>query len=248
MKFGKKPAAAAIAAGPLFGSFVDSSNPPPPLLIGRVGLVPDWGMLGNDETSDCVWASACHRVMQWHATAGTDVPHFTDFDAVSDYAAETGYNPTDPASDQGTSMIAAVAYQKATGIRDSVNVRHKVEGSLFLRPGDISELAAALYWFGALDIGLQLPPSAMDQFNDAQPWSVSGGAGVDGHCVTVIARNSADNFVIVTWGRVHAMTPQFVQSYMDEGFAYYSEDMLRSDTLSPRGIDKAGLLATLGKL
>ena len=251
LRFGKKPAdTAAFDTGLKFGAFVDLAElPDPPLLIGRVGLIHEWGMLGNDETADCVFAARCHGVMQSHAAAGTDVPAFTDFDAVSDYAAVTGYNPTNPDTDQGTSMVDAVAYYKATGIRDSSNKRHLVEGSAFLRPGDVGEMAAALYWFGALDIGLELPSSAMEQFDSAEPWSVAAGASPgDGHCVMVIARNSAGNFICVTWGRIHAMTPQFLTTYMDEGFAYYSEDMLRSDALSPRGIDKAGLLGTLEKL
>ncbi|HEV3312196.1 MAG TPA: hypothetical protein VG815_16925 [Chloroflexota bacterium] len=249
LRFGKKPAdTAAFAAGLKFGAFVDSALPDPPLLIGRVGLIHDWGILGNDVCGDCAWSAAAHRVMQWHAIAGTEIPIFTAFDVESDYTS-TGYVIGDDSTDQGTSMIDAVAYQKATGIRDSSGNRHKIEGSLFLRPGDVSELAKALYYFGALDIGVQLPSTAMDQFDSAEPWSVAiSGGSSDGHCIPVIARNSAGNFICVTWGRIQAITPQFLMSFMDEGFAYYSEDMLRSDALSPRGIDKAGLLATLGKL
>jgi hypothetical protein len=250
LKFGKKPAdTTAFAAGLKFGAMTDSELPEPPLLIGRAGLIADWGVLGNDICGDCAWAAACHRVMQWHAIAGQPVPQFTSTDAILDYADATGYVPGDESTDQGTSMIAAVAYQKATGIRDAKDQRHKVEGSMFLRPGDVDEVAKALYYFGALDIGVQLPSTAMDQFTNAEPWSVTADSSPgDGHCITAIARNSAGNFVCVTWGRIHAVTPQFFMTFMDEGFAYYSEDMLRSDQLSPRGIDKAGLLATLGKL
>jgi hypothetical protein len=249
LRYGKKPAdTAAFVAGLKFGAMTDSELPEPPLLIGRAGLIADWGVLGNDICGDCAWAAACHRVMQWHAIAGQPVPQFTADDAIDDYAAATGYEEGDDSTDQGTSMIEAVAYQKTIGIRDAKATRHKVEGSMFLRPGDVDEVAKALYYFGALDIGVQLPSTAMDQFTNAQPWGVSVGTGAEGHCITVIARNSSGNFVCVTWGRIQAVTPNFMVKYMDEGFAYYSEDMLRSDQLSPRGIDKAGLLAALGKL
>ena len=117
----------------------------------------------------------------------------------------------------------------------------------------MAELAKALYWFGAVDIGVQLSGVAMDQYNNEEPWSVTASAGpTNGHGVTVIARNSEGNFDCVTWPNgkraIQAATPPWIMANMDEGFAYYSEDMLRSDQLSPRGIDKAGLLAALGKL
>src|SRR6202030_257782 len=107
-------------------------------------------------------------IMRWRAIAGQPVPRFTTADAIDDYSAITGYVSGDAGTDQGTSMIDAVAYQKMTGYRDANNTRHKVEGSLFLRPGDVTELAKALYWFGAVDIGVQLSGVAMDQYNNEE--------------------------------------------------------------------------------
>ena len=56
-----------------------------------------------------------------------------------------------------------------------------------------------------------------------------------GHYVPVIGRNSAGNFLVITWGRLHAATPEFVTKYMDEGIAYLSLEYLKNN-LSPEGV------------
>jgi len=109
LKLGKKPADhEAVRLGLQLRSFVDVSQDPP-LLIGRVNLIRAWGMLGNDQVADCVWADAAHGTMQWRAAANVDVPAFTDQNVIDAYAAVTGYDPADSSTDNGTGMQEAIA-------------------------------------------------------------------------------------------------------------------------------------------
>jgi intein/homing endonuclease len=61
-------------------------------------------------------------------------------------------------------------------------------------------------------------------------------AGVFVH--NCVGRNSAGNFLFITWGRLHAATPGWVQTYMDEGVCYLSLEIINTSTkLSPEGFN-----------
>jgi hypothetical protein len=246
LRLGKRPARDAISFR--FGTYFDASRlPTPPALIGRPQLVAAWGMLGNDQVGNCCWAGAAHETMLWCAEAKSAVT-FTDQSVIGDYSAATGYTPSDPNSDAGTDVQQAASYRQKTGIADASGTRHRIDAYVALLPGNVEQLALAAYLFGAAGIGIQLPTSAMDQFEAGQPWSVVAGATVEGgHYVPVVGRNSRGNFMVVTWGRLQAVTPGFLAAYMDEGVGYLSLERLRG-SVSPQGFDEATLQADLGLL
>jgi hypothetical protein len=247
LKLGKKPArVGSIRFG--FAQFFNASDlPKPPLVFGRVGLIRDWGMLGNDKVSDCVFAGAAHETMLWRAWAGAPVPTFTDQNVISDYAKVTGYDGSE-ASDQGTDMQAAAAYRKQVGVVDDSGTRHQIDAYVSLRPGNLDELALATYLFGAVGLGFEMPSSTQDQFDNAEPWTpVKSSPNDGGHYVMCCGRNSAGNFLVVTWGRLQAVTPDFILDKMDEGCCYLSFEQMRGN-INPRGFDEAGLQKALAEL
>jgi hypothetical protein len=236
MKLGKLPARP-DAIHFKFGMYFDrASLPTPPRRFGHYRLITDWGVLGNDDYSDCVWAGGAHETMMWHAEAGSTV-EFTDQNVLSDYSADTGFISTDPNTDQGSDMQEAASYRRKTGIVDAVGNRHKIDSYIAIAPADADELALATYLFGAVGVGLEFPRSAMNQFNAGQPWDVtpSPSQADGGHYIPCVGRNSAGNFLVVTWGRLHAMTPDFYEKFCDEAVAYVSTDALNNNLLSPEG-------------
>lgn len=249
LKFGKKPAREG-AISFKFGTFFDATVLPTPSMVFPVNRVLSqaWGMLANDQTSDCVFAGAAHETMLWCAWAGASVPNFTDANVLADYGQLTGFTPKDPKTDQGTDMQEAAAYRQKTGIVDAAGVRHKVDAYVALRASNLDDVALATYLFGAVGLGLQMPSSTSGQFDRAEPWAPVKGTHIDGgHYVPCVGRNSAGNFLIVTWGRLHAVTPDFLVENMDEGVAYLSFEQMRG-TVNPRGFDEAGLRAALAKV
>jgi hypothetical protein len=173
-KLGKKPA----REGAIKFKLVDylGKLPAAPASFGHQDLVsaPALGMLGNDQYGDCVWAGADHETMLWNAAAGATVS-FTDATALADYAAVTGFDPSDPDSDQGTDMEQAAKYRRKTGIVDATGNRHTVGAYVALpgvsakgdnSPSFLDALASAAYIFEAVGIGIEFPDSAMDQFNN----------------------------------------------------------------------------------
>lgn len=188
----------------------------------------DWGMLGNDYYGNCVFAGSDHEHMLWDAEAGTSVT-FTDQTALADYSAVTGFNKNDPNSDQGTNMRDAMNYRRKTGIVDADNKRHKIAAFTALQPGSIVQLKQCIWLFGAAAVGIEFPDSAMDQFNNGEPWTVVKGASIEGgHYIPVVQYLAdEDMFICVTWGQLQKVAPSFLQKYMDEAYGVLSEEMLK---------------------
>ena len=220
--------------------------PPIPAQFGHEDLeTAPWQMLGNDKVGDCVLAGGGHETMLWNIEAGKSV-EFSQKNTLADYSAITGYNPDDPASDQGTDMELAAKYRRKTGLLDAAGKRHKVAAYLDLTPGDLTEHYAALYLFGAVGIGIKFPKSAMEQFNAGEPWDVVPGAELEGgHYIPLVAKR--DMLECVTWGRIQPMTEAFFNEYNDESVAYVSGETLHGGK-SLEGFNLRQLKADLAQI
>lgn len=248
LKLGKLPARPGAVQFQFSTYFRAGKLPTPPAIFGDFYKIAAWGMLANDSVGDCVLAGGAHETMLFRAEGAEAPAIFRDSDVLSDYTAITGYDPSDPSTDQGTDMEAAAAYRRKTGLIDSQGHRHTVDAYVALHPGNLDMLANAVYLLGAAGVGIQFPGSAMDQFNAGQPWDVVPGAEVDGgHYVPCVGRNGQGNFLVVTWGKLQEVTPKFFATYMDEGVAYVSLERMR-DAKSPQGFDEAALLVDLKSL
>jgi len=242
MKLGKKPAIKNSVSFRFRDYLSLTQAPLPPKTVNHEKGITNWGMLGNDNYGDCVFAGAGHETIAWNKTAGKVVT-ITDGNALSDYSAVTGFNPNNPNSDQGTDMQAAASYRRKTGII-SANGRHKVAAYLAITPGNRTELKLACYLFEAVGIGIQFPASAMDQFNAGHAWTVVRGAQIEGgHYIPMLGYNSRYIY-IVTWGKVQKMSWAFFDKYCDEAIVYLSEEMLTGGK-SIEGFDEASLRTDL---
>jgi len=244
LKLGKKPARKDSVKFKL-KSYIDTSKlPKPPKNFGHADLMgKNWEMLGNDQFGDCVFAGAAHETMLWNKEAGNQVA-FTDKAVLSDYSAVTGFNPSDPNSDNGTDMQEAASYRRKTGVIDSDGKRHQIAAYLAIEPGNLLEHYIAIYLFGAVGIGINFPNSAMDQFNQNKAWKVNSKSPVEGgHYIPLVAKKG-NYLYCVTWGRLQAMTLGFFKKYNDESIAYVSLEALK-DGKSLEGFDADKLISDL---
>lgn len=232
--------------------------PTPPKVFGHQALIPshEWEMLGNgpDESvapgfagaGDCVFAGGDHETMLWNAEAGNPV-QITGLETIQDYSAVTGYVIGDDSTDQGTEIRDALKYRYNTGLLDHAGNRHKIGAYLALEPGNLSNLYTALWLFGTVEIGLNFPSSAMDQFDAGKSWSVvRHSSSLGGHDVCLVGKGSY--LYCVTWGRLQAMTVSFFQHYCDEMWAILSPEFLVGGKKSLEGFDLATLQADLTAL
>lgn len=216
--------------------------PTPPSKVGSFTQL-DWGMLGNDNYGDCVWAGAAHETIFWNKEVNKTVG-FTDSEVLGDYSKVTGFNPNDPSTDNGTDMQVAASYRRKTGIQ-AQDKRHKVLSYLSIK-NDKTQLKTAIYLFNAVGIGIQFPRSAMAQFNAGKPWTVTSSPIDGGHYVPAVGYDSRYVYV-VTWGKTQKMTWGFFKKYCDEAVCYLTdEDLLNNKSL--QGFDLPTLQADLAQL
>jgi hypothetical protein len=247
-KLGKKAARASMTMA--FTDFFDASKfPAPPDIFGHQDKVTEWHWLGNDIAGCCVWSGAGHLEYYWSLLGGRPRVRITTKDVLSDYAAATGYDGTDT-TDQGTDMQDGAEYWRKTGIRDAVNARHKIDCHVSLEIGNWDQLVLATYLLGGAGVGLMLPKSASDQFDDGnQPWTVIKGSHIDGgHFVPSIGRNHDGNILVVTWGKLQPMTQEFYERYSDEARAYLSLEILNDSGISPEGFNLEALRGYIKEL
>lgn len=202
--------------------------------------IPVIGMLGNDKYGDCVFAGDGHIVEQQTALGqGTEVK-VTTAQALQGYSAVTGFDPNVPSTDQGALVSDGLNYLRKTGM---AGVKIAAFGQVAV--GSIDKIKLAVAEFGAVSIGFYFPNSAMDQFNNSQPWdTVPDDGGLDGgHCV-IVCGYDATYLYVYTWGAVQKMTYRFWAKYVEEAWPVVTQQWVNATTgLSPAGVD----LATLGQ-
>jgi hypothetical protein len=225
-----------------------------PDIFGHGNSFKDWGMLGNDQYGDCVFAGSDHEVMLLDnlasegAKTGYEAVKFTAANTLADYGAVTGFNPETGENDNGTNVVEALDYRVKTGLIDAEGKRHKIAAYVALEPGNIEHLVEAIFIFEAVGIGFEVPASAEEQFGKNEVWSVVPGNPeiVGGHYVPLVGKPAVGNLAAVTWGRRQVMTEEFYKKYCDEAYAYITEEELNKRTKKNwGGFDWATLQADL---
>lgn len=196
--------------------------------------IPSIGMLGNDEYGDCVFAGDGHIVEQQTAIGQTKETTVTTAQALAAYTAVTGFNPKDPNTDQGALISDGLAYLRKTGL---AGVKIAAYGQVAV--GSMDKIKLAVAEFGAVSIGLNFPNSAMDQFNNSQPWDVvPDDGGIDGgHCV-IVCGYDATYLYVYTWGAIQKVTYAFWAKYVEEAWPVVTQVWVNTTTgLDPEGVD-----------
>jgi hypothetical protein len=188
-----------------------------------------WGMDGNSDVGDCTCAEVDHSTKARQVAAGNAEVRSSAAEVLAAYSAITGYNPSDPSSDQGAVMQDVRDYWRKHGITlggklDKVTLFAEVDHT------DPMLIRWCVARFGAVALGFNFPASAMDQFNAGRPWDMVPGSPIEGgHAVSMIGYDAADAYV-VTWGRVQKMTWAFFRSYVEEAWTDISADWLNSQS------------------
>jgi hypothetical protein len=244
LRFGKKPADPARQPKLKFAKYaIPAILPVPPAEFGYEEYLPaDSGVLGNDAYGDCVLAGADHETMLWAGIGGAK-PAFSAATALADYAALTGFNPNDPSTDQGTDMQAAAAYRRKTGVIDRAGKRHQIGGYVGLERGNLDEHKVATFLFAAVGIGLIVSDTQIGQFERGEPWDGALGSNPGPHYVSMISFRGG-YLLVVTWGGIQKVSPEFFFSNNDESLAYLSTEAMK-DGKSIQGFDLVQLTADL---
>lgn len=222
-----------------------SALPAPPALIDWCSKVTTWPMYLNDQLGDCTCATVGHEIQAFSAYGNTEVT-VTDNDVLALYEAVGGYVPGDPSTDNGCVIQDILAYWAANPVGG-----HEIYAYAQIQDlTNLTQVAQILDLFGTVYLGINVPQSAMTQFNAGQPWSNVGDTDIlGGHAIPVQKMTSAntDNPVmdVITWGAVQEMELSFWQAYVEEAWIVVSQqDWLNAATgESPDGLDLTQLMA-----
>lgn len=234
LKLGRQPddrRIARVALSPLSGVTLT----PPASADWTLGVPASaLGMLGNDSVGDCVAAGAFHAQQVWEGTAQGVQTSFTTSDALAMYTAISGYNPRNANSDVGATLISGLQYWQKTGLDG-----YKLAAYAQIDGTNKALLQNCIALFGVVYAGLNVPSSAMTQFDAGQPWSTVARSRIEGgHCVPLIGYD-ASSFTCVTWSAYQKMTADFEARYFDEWWVPVDEEWMSKTGLTPSGLDGA---------
>jgi hypothetical protein len=170
--------------------FAPAPSKPPP--SGDVsGGITDWGMLGNDQYSDCGAAAFQHGRM---AKSGRNVLNDNGQELAADSQEATDYT-----------LASYYAYGRAMG-EPGQDPDQGVDNATWLKflfdQKMIDEVHIAMLNFNGVLIGCNLTDDAEQEFNDHKPWNVTPTDRPDpreGHDIYLV-KYDENGETMVTWG------------------------------------------------
>jgi hypothetical protein len=203
--------------------------------------MPVIGMHLNDEWGDCTVGSDANAIQLFtYYGQGLEI-QVPDSDCLTAYEASgfdpaqggPGQNPTD----NGWTVADAFSYLQHYGMAG-----HKIALYGQVPADDSAKMQTAIWEFGCLSVGVNLPNIAMTQFNasSAPVWDVVADDGgiAGGHCV-LFAGYDSGFWYAYTWNAVVRITPAWWAKYGIEAWAPVSADWVSTASgKDPAGVDK----------
>ena len=181
-------------------------------------------MLGNDTHGDCVVVDEFNHALRFECLEQNKCISVTTDDALNQYWKEQGWTPrkflcldaSPPKPDNGLVMLDAFKYWRTKGIVIGGKTYKIYAFATALEEQEIKWCVEYLY--GA-EFGVALPHSAVEQFDDNEPWSVvADDGGIDGGHAIYCEEYNEVGPVVLTWARKQQCTWEWFNKYRDESY------------------------------
>jgi len=224
--------------------YLTEKLPNPPAALDWSQGEDNWGIMLNDNLGDCTIAACGHAIQVWSRQVMTKYT-VSDSDILAAYELWDGYDPTNPATDDGGVELDVLNNWRNLGLAN-----HKLFGFAEVTPTNLLEVRQAINLFGGVYIGVELPKTAQKQkiwdvtnvtSNNSEPDSWGG------HCVFVTGYDET-SFTCITWGKLKKMTVPFWIKYVDEVYAVFGADWMCGYGQAPSGFDLTQLTADLAQI
>jgi hypothetical protein len=193
--------------------YMRSNIPTPPTAVDYSPRVKSYPMALNDEYGDCTIAGAIHMLQLQYAEVGEDFKYPGDEAVKEEYFKLTG------GADGGLVEASVLQTWMSQGI-----FGNKISAFSPVNIKNRQEMTAAIYLFGSVYLGVNLPGNAEEQFENHKPWTVSvpQEAPVGGHCVIATGYNNL-GIDLITWGAVQSATWEWWEAYGEEAWVVIPE-------------------------
>jgi hypothetical protein len=195
---------------------------------------PNCPMFGNDQYGDCTAADTGHMLMVRSANVGMPMTP-TLQDVLNFYSDTTDppFDPNDASTDNGANEVDVLNYLKSTGF-----LGHKLDSYGSVDPVDYNHMRWCVQLFGGCRIGVNLPQSAMDQFDANEPWDIKGDLTIVGGHDIPIVHYDPSYYYVCTWGRwKQPVTRAWMERFCDEAHPELAFDWIAKQGLAPSGFD-----------
>jgi hypothetical protein len=202
---------------------------------------------GNDALGDCTAAAAIHIAVAVNAAAGDPVSLGAS-DAITFYSLSTGYNPDNPATDQGGDEVTVLSCWRDHGLDGKGS--HAIAGFISVDPSNQAEIRSALWLFENLYFGVELPDAWLNPAPSGNgfTWDVGTPNPENGHAFPGLGATDV-GVQIDTWGLIGTITYAAISELCSEAnegnlFCVLTPEIVnRAKAKSPAGFDWAALVA-----
>ena len=225
------------ATRPRMGDLATYANGPLPTPQSSVDVpyVPDWQMFANGPDpsctvpgapfGDCVIAGAAHVIIASNVEVQRLDAVPTSNEVADQYLAITGRQDT------GCNESDVLSTWRSRGLFGD----NRISAYCPVEPTQISHVHAAVAFYGACLLGVQLPASAQEQFANGKPWTVVPGSPIEGgHCIVVVGY-SPEYLYVVTWGAVVPVSYPWFGAFVDEAWCLITQEVAEAGS-GPDGI------------
>lgn len=233
-----------------FAKYFTPTLPTPPRKVYYEYKVKVWDCLGNNTLGDCTAAGIAHSAQNAAIHGGYSFTPTTD-QTIDLYSATTGYQRGNPSTDRGGNEDEVLQYVMKNGF-----CGHELLGYAEIDPRNTAYIKQAIYLFGGIYSGINLPLSFQGQnrwevsyntnkfagffkklFGHKDPDPTPGSWG--GHC-TCISGFGSEGMTNISWGELIPMSWPAWNKYADACYVLLWKDWLDYPVLRRRGfnIDK----------
>jgi hypothetical protein len=217
----------------------------------------DLGMMLNDQYGCCVEAGSFHAIQVLSSFMNRDGLEITEPDAcvLQAYREVTGFDPSDPATDQGTDMQAYLKHWLNVGLPTGPGAqsRHRCVAFVEINPKNHQDVVEVIARCGFAYLGFEVPAYIMgpDGASPLADWvypdpSGASEASTGGHCVIAAAADPL-GVTVISWGGVYKMSWRFWDRFVDEAYAVVDPDWANQHG-TPLGISLGALAAEMKPL
>lgn len=196
-------------------------------------------MYANDQYGNCVIAGKAHSVGVWSANDVGAPILATDDEVLREYFRICG------PGDNGCIITHVLDVMRSRGLTLGGAPR-KIDGYVAVNPSDKLQVQIALYLFGSLCLGVNLPSAWTCTDCD---WLPTDSRIIGGHDVSAVGYDER-GVQVSTWGGIATITWEAFTSsrWVEECYAMLSPDWYNADELGPHGINVAALKLDIEKL